>query len=560
MSSRPGPVEREQGTDLRKRLLLVLAGLALLVFVYAIIYRWAVLNYAGEERSIATAIQIITEALTTGGFGGDAALVREHDELTAFIILINITRVVLIFLALPVLAVPLFKRAFDTQPPRETGLRDHVVFCGNSAVDDALRTELDDAGIPYLFVRPDAEAVNELRADGFEATYGNAERVETLRNANFEDARAIVTDMGDERNLTVILAANRVNPDATIVSVVESRDTVAHHEYAGADEVVLSKQSLGESLAMRSIQTISERFQAAVGLTTQIDFGEYLVEDGSELVGTTLEEIGAADELAVTVIGGWFGPRFLVSPPSETEILENSILLVSGDHETLETVGARKLPTHRGQSSRVVVCGYGDVGQTVANTLEREGIDVTTVDFHVDTGADVIGDITDDETIREANVADARSVVLAVEKDATAIYSVILISHHAPDVEIIARANDPDNVWKLYSAGADYVLSVPAVTDGVLASALIEERELLTPHNEFVFVREPAPALTGQRLDEENIREQTGCTLVGVERDDELITNPDPEFAIGSGDILVAAGREVAVERFRTYVSGAPDS
>lgn len=555
MSSRVEPVERQPAANLYRRLLLVLAGVAALVFVYALIYRWAVLNYAGEERSIVTAIQIITEALTTGGFGADASLLRDHEQLRTFIILLNVTRVVLVFLVLPVLAIPLFKRAFDTEPPRETGLQDHVVFCGNVAVDDALREELDEAGIPSLFVRPDAEEVNELRADGFEATYGNAERVETLRNANFEHARAIVTDMGDERNLTVILAATRVNPDATIVSVVESRDTVAHHEYAGADEVVLSKQSLGESLAMRSIQTISERFQAAVGLTTQIDFGEYLVEDGSELIGTTIEEISATDELEITIIGGWFGPRFLVSPPPETEILENSHLLVSGDHEALETVGARKLPTHRGQSSRVVVCGYGDVGQTVANTLEGEGIDVTTVDFHMDTGADVIGDITDDETIREANVTDARSVILAVEKDATAIYSAILIRHHAPDVEIIARANDPDNVWKLYNAGADYVLSVPAVTDGVLASALIEERELLTPHNEFVFVREAAPALTGQRLDEAQIREETGCTLVGVERDDELITNPGPEFTIESEDILVAAGRETAVERFRTFVS-----
>jgi Trk K+ transport system NAD-binding subunit len=558
MSARVEPVERQPATDLRRRLLLVLAGLGLLVFVYAIIYRWAVLRYAGESRSLVTAIQIILEALTTGSFGTDASLLRDHEQLRTFIILINVTRVGLIFLALPVLAVPLFKRTFDTQPPRETELQDHVVFCGTVVVDDALRAELDEAGIPYLFVRPDAEEVNELRADGFEATYGNAERVETLRNANFGNARAIVTDMGDERNLTVILAANRVNPDATIVSVVESRDTVAHHEYAGADVVVLSKQSLGESLAMRSIQTIAERFQAAVGLTTQIDFGEYLVEDGSELVGTTIGEIGVADELEITVIGGWFGPRFLVSPPPETEILENSHLLVSGDHEALETVGARKLPTHRGQSSRVVVCGYGDVGQTVANTLEGEGIDVTTVDFHVDTGADVIGDITDDHTIREANVADARSVILAVEKDATAIYSAILISHHAPDVEIIARANDPDNVWKLYNAGADYVLSIPAVTDGVLASALIEDRELLTPHSEFVFVREAAPALVGQRLDDLPLRNQTGCTLVGVERDDELITNPGPEFTIEPEDILVAAGREAAVERFRSLAGKEP--
>ncbi len=544
-----------QNTNFRRRLVLALVIIIGVIITYTVIYHWAVVTIAGiADRSPIKSLQVVVEALTTAGFGGDSGLWREHTELAFIILIMNLSGVLLVFLAIPLFGVPLLRNALDRTPPTTSNLQNHVIICGYSVADDVLTDELEDAEIPYLFVESDPEMVERLLAADIPAIQGDAERVETLENANAEHAIALVADLDDETNPTVILSAKRVNPAIQIVSVVQTREAVPHHEYAGADDIVVSKESLGESFANRSIKTISERFRAAVGNGGDFELDEYLVEENIDFVGKTIEEI---DVLGgdVNLIGGWFGPRFLISPPSETTIPKNSILLITDKRGRLEETDLRKLPSHTGHPSRVVVCGYGDVGSATARRLTEANVDVTVVDASPGDSIDVVGDITERETLEQAAIENTRSLVLAVDNDTAAIYTALLVKHLQPDVEIIARANDPENVWKLYNAGVDYVLSLPDVVGEELASMLIDDSEILTPTDKFNFVRKKAPALEGQSLREADIRNKTGCTVVAIERDGELRTDFDTGFIFESGDELVVAGADDALERFEDYVA-----
>ena len=542
--------ETEQ-TNWNLRIALTLAVIAGVIVVYSLVYQWAVWVFAGERISILHSAQVVVESLTTAGFGGDTDLWRQHDALAVLVIAMNLSGVLFVFLAIPLFAVPMFREAFDQAPPTESNLEDHVIICGHSAIDDILREELERAGKPYLFVENDPNEVLALVNEGENAIYGNAERTEVLRKANASHAAAFVADLDDETNPTLILSANRVNPDLNVVSVVNTREAVSHHRFAGADRVVISKESLGESLAMRSMETVSERFQEAVAIDDGPEFREYLIPEGSDLIGMRIEQVGRLTDDELWIIGGWFGAKFLISPPPETVILENSILFVSGSQDAIGQLDVRPLPHHRDHPDRVIVCGYGDVGQAATRTLNQEGIDTTVVDLRDVPEADVVGDITTRQTLTEANVAEARSIILAVDDDGKAIYSSLLINNLAPDIEVIARSNDPENVWKLYQAGADYVLSLPAITGEILASTLIEEEEILTPHDEFEFERLEAPALVGQSLAEAHIRNETGCTVVAIERDGYILTELGPGFVIEAGDVLVVAGSQPAVRRLR---------
>lgn len=342
-----------------------------------------------------------------------------------------------------------------------------------------------------------------------------------------------------------------------VVSVVQTRESAPHNEYAGADDVVVSKESLGESFANRAIKTVSERFQEVAGGDADLELHEYLVEENSSFVGKTIEEI---DVLGgdVTVIGGWFGPRFLISPPPETTIQKNTILLITDERDRLAGVDLRKLPSHTGHPSRVVVCGYGDVGSATARRLTEADVDVTVVDAEPEDSIDVVGDITERDTLERAAIQNAGSLVLAVDNDAAAIYTALLVKHLQPDVEIISRANDPESIWKLYNAGVDYVMSLPDVVGEELASTLIEGSEILTPTDEFRFLRTTAPELDGQSLLEADIRNETGCTVAAIERDGELRTDFDAEFTFEHGDELVVAGTDDALERFEEYIRPEP--
>lgn len=541
--------------DLRRRVTIGVGVIGVVVLTYAFIYQQVVGLTTPETRTYVDALQVVIETITTAGFGGDTDLWRQSRLLTTLVILMNITGVAIVFLAVPAYAVPLFRRAVGFDPPQTTGLSDHVVICGYSMMDEILSDTLEDENIPYLFIDNDEDTVERLIGDDIDAIYGNPERVSDLRNANVATARTVIADIDDETNPTVILSSNRINPDSQVISVVENPDAKVAHDIAGADHVVVSKRDLGESLGVRALETPVELVRNATD--GDLDAAEYLIQGGS-LVGKTLGEIEVFDDLGVTVLGGWFGARFVVSPSSSTTIEENTILLVTGNHDALTEYDTRRLPAHQNETGHTVVCGYGDVGRTATETILDNGGDPTVVDEQELPAVDVVGNITDPKVIGSLDLDTARSIVLAINDDIATIYATILINQIAPDTEIITRANDPENIWKLYNAGADYVLSLPEVAGEALAAAIIGDDIIFTPHDDFTFRRVPAGDLAGMTVVEADIRSETGCTIVGLERDAELNVDIDTTTILRADDTLLAAGNQRALDRLSAYVESDP--
>lgn len=535
--------------DWYRRITLALLAAAAIVVGYAFVYQWALYTFENAQISLFESIQTVIEVLTTAGFGGDT----DHwnsPQINLLVVAMNLTGVLLVFLALPLFAVPMFRQALETEPPTTSTLSNHVIICGHSARDEVLSAELEDAGIPYLYVDSDRELVRELRERGIEAVHGDTELVDTFEAVNASEARAVVADIDDEINPTVILSARRANPEVQIVSVARDTSVAPYHRLAGADELVEGPQVLGEGLGMRAVTSFAEKFRAYVDVETDLRVTELLVEENSMLTGDTLGETTVFDDLNATVIGGWFDGKFVVSPGPETTIGENTILLVAGHYEDLSELTARPLPTHRDDPERVVVCGHGVVGRAVCDTLETEGIDYDVVDLEDHDGTDIVGDVTDPRTLRQADVENARAVVLALDRDTTTIFAALVLQQLAPDVEIIARVHEHDNVWKLYNAGADFVLSMSVLTGKLLASHLIDDKEILTPQAEFEFVRTKAPALEGQTLADVDVRSRTNCTIVAVERENDLLTDLGGSFEIRPDDVLIVSGTADATEAF----------
>ncbi|MDG5821077.1 potassium channel protein [Natronococcus sp. A-GB7] len=538
--------------DWRRRIGYALLTVAAIIVVYSTVYQWAMLTFEGREIPFYKAVQVVIESLTTAGFGGHAPW--ESTVLNLLVIGMNLTGVLLVFLGLPLFAIPLLRQALESEPPTTSALTDHVIVCGHSTLDDVLRKELDEVGIPYLFVSPDPELVSELDDRGIDAVHGDPEQIQTLRNANAAEARALVADVDDEANPTIILSALRINPEMRIVSVVRDYKTATYHEYSGADEIVLARQQLGEAFGRRATISFAEKLRSVIEVENDYEITELLIEEGSDLAGCTIREAEIFDREGITIVGVWLGGKFVISPDPDTVLEENTILLVAGGHGGFEDVTARSIPTHH-HPSRVVVCGYGTVGWSVTETLRDANIDTTVIDHEDREGVDVVGDATDPETYENVDIKDAETVVLALDDDTTTIYATLVIRELDPDIEIIARADDPDTVWKLYNAGADYVLSLPTVTGEILASHLIEEVEIVTPQVQFEFVRSAAPSLAGMSLSDADLRARTGCTVIGIERDGELRTDLTAEFVVREDDILIAGGSEDAIERFEDAVT-----
>ena len=473
--------------------------------------------------------------------------------MNAYIAVMDLVGMALLFGALPVVATPLLESAFATSVPRslEEGLEGHVVVCSDTTRSDALLDEFESEAVPYVVVEPDPERALALYEAGHTVIRADPETTDGLSSARLTDASALVTDVSDQVDASIVLAAKELSTDVRAISVVEDSARERYHRLAGADEVLSPRSLLGESLASKVTTSVRTDLDEAVAIGDSLRIAEVSIHHGSGLAGSTLIGSRIGERTGVDVIGAWFNGSFEAAPPPDATLSAGTVLLVSGTEGQVERlVDLTNSAARRFGTGETVVVGHGQVGKTVVNTLESAEIPVTVVDRDDGEAIDVAGDATDPETLREAGVADARTVVLALPDDTTAEFATLVARDLAPNVELLARVEDPESVPKMHRAGADYVLSLSTVTGRMSASAVLADRDVVSLDTHVEVVRTEAPTLVGRTVGEAAVRERTGCTVIAVERGEELVTDVGQETRIERGDELVVAGTDDGVRAF----------
>ena len=208
-------------------------------------------------------------------------------------------------------------------------------------------------------------------------------------------------------------------------------------------------------------------------------------------------------------------------------------------------------------SGHAIVCGFGRVGRTVVEELERDGVPYLVIDKNEgrerelldEASAYFIGDATKREDLEAAGIHRARAIISAVDDDAENIFITMVARSVSPTVWIVARAEQEESIDRLHTAGASRIFS-PFVTAGrEMAYAAIKQRVV-----DFIEVEaEQAPPL---RLEE--LRIDAGSDLVGkalgeirgratalaVRRaDGTVVTPPDDTVILQQGDALVLLGQ-----------------
>lgn len=530
-------------SDLIRRIGVSIVVGGVLLAGYTMMYRWGMGMFEGEQLSFVQAFQVVVEALTTAGFGGGAPW--ESAEMNLLIVAMNLTGVLLVFFAIPYFVVPLLKRATEADVPTTTDLSEHAVVCADARRDAALRTELEAAGIPALFIKSDPETTKRLVREGVDAIHGTPETAETLRNANLQSARAIIVDIDDETNADIILSARRLCPDAYIVSIIEDAEAESYHTYAGADEVIRPRVAVGEQLAKKAMApALCTDLQGLLDTDDALEFAEVLIESGSELVGQTLAAVEFRERFGVSVVGGWFHGEFIAPIAPDRELTEHAVLLTTGRPDALSVLSRQSGDAHR--ADRTVIVGYGVVGRAVEETLTSNAIESVVVDLNPGDGVDIAADITDPETVEVAGIHECDSVVLSLDRDSRGVYATLVLQEHAPGVATLARADDVEYVQKFYDAGAAFVLSLSRVTAHMVITTLQANVDRSSTAG-WEAARVRVPVLADRSIAEADIRARTGATIVAVERADRLLSNPEPELVLQAHDVLVVVGHRDSV-------------
>jgi Trk K+ transport system NAD-binding subunit len=206
------------------------------------------------------------------------------------------------------------------------------------------------------------------------------------------------------------------------------------------------------------------------------------------------------------------------------------------------------------QQGPVLILGGGRVGQAVAATLEQRGIDYRMVEKrgNLKNGDSrvIIGSAADHDVLVAAGIEHTPSIILTTHEDDLNIYLTIYCRRLRPDVQIISRASLNRNVKTLHRAGANLVMSYSSITTTTIVNLLRPGSLLLLSDSLSIF-----SATVDQRLQERSlldlrIREQTGCSVIGIHRDEGMTANPEPADILHRGDELILVGDADAIARF----------
>jgi Trk K+ transport system NAD-binding subunit len=533
----------------RDRLLTLLAILPIVVLLSALLYRAGMARFEGQERDFWSALMFAAETITTTGYGADTAW--SHPAMVLFVVGLQFMGVVLIYMIVPMVLIPFLEERFEARLPRRAPkMSEHVVIYRYGPAVETLCQELTETATPLVIIEHDEQVARRLLELKLPVVYADGVGA-ALANVHLEKARAVIANGSDEANATMMLVAQQLGFKGEVLALIEEPYHRKPITLAGASAAYTPRHMLGAALAARASRRISPRVSGIQQIGRKLQVSEIPIGDASELAGKTLAEAMIGKRTGVTVIGQWIKGRLETQPAADMVIEPRGILVSVGNAESLDRL-TEIASGGRGQLKRegaFIVAGYGEVGRKVGQLLGDAGEEVRVIDLEAGPGVDVVGDVLEPGVLEAAGVTGAQAVILALDSDSATLFATVIVKDQAPDVTIIARVNQAENVERLHHAGADFALSISQVSGQILAHRLLR-REAIAIDPQLRLLKASGSRLAGLSAANLNVRQKTGCSIVAVERGDDLIVELGSEFRFEKDDFVYACGTNAATLKF----------
>ena len=530
------------------RFILLLGALGLLLLVMSLLYMLGMYLLENKPRGFWQALQWAAGTVSTTGYGGDISW--QHPLMVIYVVIAQFVGVMLLFLVFPIYLIPFLEDRFETKLPKESAnARNHVVIFDYGPAVATLITELEQTNIPTVIIDEDEADARHLLEQGHKVIYGNLDEG-VLEKANLGAARALIVNSSDDRNAATILAARQLGYNGEILALVEDPYHRQPIILAGASSAYTPRHVLGAALAARASQKVSPTVAGIQHLGRKLQVAEARITRDSPLAGKTLAEAALGQHAGVTVIGQWVGGK-LIAPPTPAMRLEaGGILVLVGNDDSIHNfmnlcAGARRLR----RDGPFLIAGGGEVGRKVAELLTDCGEETFIIDSQPGAAVNLVGNVLDTQILKQAGLDNVQAVILALSADAPTLFSTVIIKDLAPDVPVIARVNSAENVERIYAAGADFALSISQVSGQLLAWRLLG-KESIAVDPELRVIKVSTRGLENLHPKQNDLRERTGCTVVAVERGEELLVEFGADFRFAANDAVYICGSAEATQKF----------
>lgn len=245
-------------------------------------------------------------------------------------------------------------------------------------------------------------------------------------------------------------------------------------------------------------------------------------------------------------------------------------VLIQG--ELLETREKRRMQKRLDElRGHFIICGVGRFGSLVAHGLTTERADFVVVEHDRELSETVAadgwivvhGDATREDVLQRAGIDRARGLVCALPSDSDNVYVALTARDLAPELLIVARANEESTIPKLRKAGANKVISplrtgAHQIVQALTQPSVLQFLELTSTDGSLDLGLEEVAVQAGSAIDgatlrDSQIRSRFDVILVAIVRPDgSMLFNPTADTRVTGGDKIVAVGRREGLDGLAT--------
>jgi Trk K+ transport system NAD-binding subunit len=522
-----------------------------MITVYSVLFHFLMI-LEDQRFSWITGFYWALTVMSTLGFG-DITFTSDLGKLFSVVVLLSglvFLLIMLPFTFIQFFYAPWLEAQTKARAPRELpeDTHGHVILTRTDPITMNLIHRLKQYQYEYVILTEDIHQALELFDQDYKVVVGELSDPETYRRLRVNRAALVVANIDDMMNTNIAFTVREISKEVPIAANADSDDSVDILQLAGSTYVLQFMKLLGQSLSRRVLRTSTR--SNVIGNIDALLIAEAPAMR-TPLVGMTLQQSRLRETTGITVVGVWERGKFEI-PTAVTHINSTTVLLLAGSAEQL-----KNYDEHIGGFQKfrapVLILGGGRVGRAAAEALEQAGIEYRIIEKNKKLIANpkyIYGSAADINTLTRAGIDEAPSIIITTHDDPTNIYLTIYCRRLRPDIQIICRANLDRNISKLHTAGADLVMSYASLAANTILNLLKPDDVLMLAEGLNVFRAGMHASLVGKSLVDSQIRMQTGCSVIAINHDGEMISNPDPSIRLSEKDELIMIGTDEAEKRF----------
>lgn len=222
--------------------------------------------------------------------------------------------------------------------------------------------------------------------------------------------------------------------------------------------------------------------------------------------------------------------------------------------------------------NHIIICGHGRNGKQAAKKLMAYDKKFVIIELNKELAEKhqnddfpfVIGNANEDETLLQAGIERATTLISALPNDADNLFVVLSSRQLNSKMNIISRASQETSYKKLKLAGANNVILPDKIGGDHMASLVvvpgllefIDNLSIVGKSNiniEEIAVEELYNTSEIKTIRDLDLRNKTGCSIIGFKNaQGEYIINPEAELKLEPGSKIIVLGRPEQIQKLNS--------